>query len=170
MQKYELKRHRTVHENIKYTCPYCEKVVKRKPSMLKHLRLQHKDKEYIWSDNDFIAQLKYFTKSSSNGFAQSESSNTNESSTDERNNGTQKKLTSSVIGSIDHGEFKFNLLHKYAQFVTMKKNIQMNVTRAAQPFALRKKSFTLCSLDGNVVQKSRATKHQSKTTTNYSIQ
>lgn len=105
-QKYELKRHRTVHENIKYTCPYCEKEVKRKPSMLKHLRVAHKDKEHFWSDNDFIAQLKFYTKSTTNGFAQSESSNTNESSTDEKNNASPpKKPSTSVVGSIDNGEF-----------------------------------------------------------------
>lgn len=103
-QKYELKRHRTVHDNIKYTCPYCEKEVKRKPSMLKHLRLLHKDKEHFWSDNDFISQLKYYTKSTTNGFAQSESSNTNESSPDEKNNSSSKKPSSPVIGSIDNGE------------------------------------------------------------------
>lgn len=105
IQKYELKRHRTVHENIKYTCPYCEKEVKRKPSMLKHLRLIHKDKEHFWSDNDFIAQLKYYTKTTTNGFVQSESSNTNESSTDEKNNASPSKPSSSVVGSIDNGEF-----------------------------------------------------------------
>lgn len=105
-QKYELKRHRTVHENVKYTCPYCDKEVKRKPSMLKHLRLIHKDKEHFWNDNEFIAQLKYYTKAAApatNGFVQSESSNTNESSTDEKNNASSKKSSSSsVIGAIDN--------------------------------------------------------------------
>lgn len=74
--------------------------------MLKHLRVAHKDKEHFWSDNDFIAQLKFYTKSTTNGFVQSESSNTNESSTDEKNNASPpKKPSASVVGSIDNGEF-----------------------------------------------------------------
>lgn len=76
--------------------------------MLKHLRLTHKDKEHVWNDNDFIAQLKCFTKSTSNGFVQSESSNTNESSTDEKNIGLQKNSSSSGIGAIDNGELKYD--------------------------------------------------------------
>lgn len=80
------------------------KVVKRKPSMIKHLRLVHKENEHIWKDGSFIAQLKSYTKAPLDGFVQSESSNTNESSTDERNNIHSKK-TSSDIGSIDHGKF-----------------------------------------------------------------
>lgn len=110
-----MKRHRTVHENITYTCPYCVKVVKRKPSMIKHLRVVHKEEEHIWSDGNFIAQLKKYTKMPMDGFAQSESSNTNESSTDERNN-IQPKKTSSDISSLDNGNkfvcsfYLFNLV------------------------------------------------------------
>lgn len=58
LQKYELKRHKTVHENITYTCPYCIKVVKRKPSIIKHLRILHKDHEHIWNHGNFIETLK----------------------------------------------------------------------------------------------------------------
>lgn len=105
-QKYELKRHRTVHENITYTCPYCQKVVKRKPSMIKHLRLTHKGEEQIWSEGNFIAKLKKFTNPSNDGFIQSESSNTNESSTDERNNFQSKNTSSSGISS-SYGNFFF---------------------------------------------------------------
>lgn len=98
-KKYELKRHRTVHENITYTCPYCEKVVKRKPSILKHLRVVHKEQEHIWNDVNFIAQLKNYT--TVHTFAQSESSKES-SSTDERNN-IQAKKTPSDISSLDNG-------------------------------------------------------------------
>lgn len=81
--------------------------------MLKHLRLQHKDKEHVWSDNEFIAQLKYYTKSASNGFVPSESSNTNESSIDEKN-GSYAKKSASVLGSIDNGEFNaINLIKHF---------------------------------------------------------
>lgn len=100
-----MKRHRTVHENITYTCPYCEKVVKRKPSMIKHLRVVHKEEEHIWSDGNFIAQLKKYITAPVDGFGiQSESSNTNESSTDEKNN-IQPKKASSDIGALDNGKY-----------------------------------------------------------------
>lgn len=92
-QKYELSRHRAVHENITFACPYCDKKVKRKPSMLKHLRLNHKDEEHIWNDNSFIAQLKRYTKPALEGYMQSESSNTNESK------------AASDIDSVDNGEW-----------------------------------------------------------------
>lgn len=74
---------------------------------MKHLRVTHKDKEHIWSDNEFIAKLKYYIKTTSNGFVQSESSNTNESSTDEKKiiNHLPKKSSTSAIDSIDNGEF-----------------------------------------------------------------
>lgn len=102
-----MKRHRTVHENITYTCPYCEKVVKRKPSMIKHLRVVHKEEEHIWSDGNFIAQLKkYTTAPLADGFGiQSESSNTNESSTDEKNNIQPKKVSSDMHGALDNGKY-----------------------------------------------------------------
>ncbi|XP_031635665.1 uncharacterized protein LOC116348727 [Contarinia nasturtii] len=100
-KKYELKRHKTVHENITYTCPFCNKMVKRKPSMIKHLRIVHKEEEHIWSDGNFVAQLKKYTKAPTDGFVQSESSNTNESSTDERHNIQSKNLTSD-INSMDN--------------------------------------------------------------------
>lgn len=100
---YELKRHRTIHENITYACLFCEKVVKRKPSMLKHLRIAHEEEEHIWCDENFITRLKRCTKVP-DGFVQSESSNTNESSTDERNN-IQLKNISSDISSIDNGNY-----------------------------------------------------------------
>lgn len=58
-QKYELKRHTASHENITYKCPYCVKVVKRKPSILKHLRLAHEDQEHLWSKGTFIDSLKH---------------------------------------------------------------------------------------------------------------
>lgn len=71
--------------------------------MMKHLRLIHKENEHIWNDSSFIASLKSYTKAPSDGYVQSESSNTNESSTDERNH-IHSKNTSSDIGSIDHGK------------------------------------------------------------------
>lgn len=98
-----MKRHRTVHENITYTCPYCDKVVKRKPSMIKHLRVTHKEEEHIWNDGSFIAQLKKYTKAPTDGFAQSESSNTNESSTDEKNIALSKKIIKDLGCSMDNG-------------------------------------------------------------------
>lgn len=58
-QKYELKRHTASHENITYKCPYCVKVVKRKPSILKHLRISHNDLEHLWSKGKFIDSLKH---------------------------------------------------------------------------------------------------------------
>lgn len=72
--------------------------------MIKHLRLIHKEQEHIWNDSNFIAQLKRDTSAPADGFIQSESSNTNESSnlTDERNN-VQPKRTSTNIGSMDNG-------------------------------------------------------------------
>lgn len=66
--------------------------MKRKPSILKHLKVVHKEEEHIWSDGNIILQLNKNTKSSVEGLAQSESSNTNESSTDERNNVSHKTL------------------------------------------------------------------------------
>lgn len=59
-QKYELKRHKAVHENITFTCPYCAKVVKRKPSMIKHLRLTHTEFETEWNQNNFVDTLKKY--------------------------------------------------------------------------------------------------------------
>lgn len=72
--------------------------------MIKHLRIAHKDEEHIWNDGSFIAQLKQYTKAPVDGFIQSESSNTNESSNlaEERNN-TQSKRTMTTIGSMDNG-------------------------------------------------------------------
>lgn len=58
-QKYELKRHTASHENITYKCPYCVKVVKRKPSILKHLRISHEELEHLWSEGKFIDSLKH---------------------------------------------------------------------------------------------------------------
>lgn len=60
LQKYELKRHKAVHENITFTCPYCSKVVKRKPSMIKHLRVLHLDMEVDWNRTNFVETLKKF--------------------------------------------------------------------------------------------------------------
>lgn len=73
-----MKRHKTVHENVIYLCPYCpSKVVKRKPSIMKHLRILHKEHKAIWNDSKFIANLKQRTGYPSNT-QQSENVNNSE--------------------------------------------------------------------------------------------
>lgn len=98
-QKYELKRHTAVHENVSYTCPFCKKVVKRKPSIIKHLRILHKDQEHIWSNGEFIAELKQNVEYSEN-FEQSESSNTVESGSDEKHHNEKSVSKNNHIDAI----------------------------------------------------------------------
>lgn len=61
-----MKRHEAVHENINYVCPYCNKIVKRKPSIIKHLRLLHPDKKSTWNNSGFIANLKQTANNNAN--------------------------------------------------------------------------------------------------------
>ena len=56
-QKYELTRHKAVHENIIYKCPYCGKVVKRKPSIIKHLQIAHKELEQTWNQVNLVEEV-----------------------------------------------------------------------------------------------------------------
>lgn len=83
-----MKRHKTVHENVTYTCPYCSKVVKRKPSIIKHLKFQHKDFEHMWNNPKFIAELKKLKSANAiECFDQSENSNLDEKNDDSNTDG-----------------------------------------------------------------------------------
>lgn len=99
-----MKRHKTVHENVIYTCPYCSKAVKRKQSIMKHLKITHKDLEHIWSSDNFVAKLKQH-KIESDTLEQSENSNMDEKNDDSNADGITngKFLFIEHLDSIQNG-------------------------------------------------------------------